>query len=1302
MLSLRAILLALLINARVIRSANVFKIGVVTVSGGLGQSFLDGLIWWRNKVNENGGLRTGDDPPIVMEVELVSLVVSSPTEAAQKILDFSNGIPEYVHAMVNTFQQFNVAVNDVMAQNQIETVLMHCSGGTPSMYGLEALGIPRWSFQFGVMVPSSDYGTGIFEKVMSFGKRLPNNRVAFLSNVGNAFANFTCRESINRARAAGMEVDNNEIFEFTDADYETALPAAIAALKNSPTKVMMGCTWLADGLKLQQEIIDQRLDLLANIITIAPTNPVWDATFPRDEFGQSLGDYVLSPQQWHHTQNFPDYSSVGNTSTFAAEFYANNSRYPDYLLASCTAAGVILERAISKVLMGTFLLPDSPTSSCGGTNCFEERLRLMIRDFDEDTMYGRVRFSRYNQNIGHEAAVVQMLPPMGQVAVLPAATAQSSLYFPAPTWEERDSCNATQCAEPPVFRIGVISPDTEEGRNISLGLEWWRDKVNAAGGIKTQNGIYLKVELIWKNTTQNGEPNNQIARAETSNFINRLTDPVQAMVNTYYGHTVAVNTEMKEENIVKVLLHCTGGVPSWYGGPDADGQPKPRSIYQFGIPIPTTNYADSIFNFVSKRLDSPDTIPDAMGGNSRKIVFFRNVENEITDYTCGMAISQAVASGFQIFETLPYNVSDVTYVTKMEGLADRMKQNDVRMSFGCTWVEDGIELQKVLTRKMVDLHLNVVWSAPKTREWLQAFPPDAQGLSDGDYVMCPTAWHHTQYFSDLSSVGNSTFFAGEYKDAIGEYPDTKVAQCAAAGVVLEKAMAGIVWNGVQQFDDTDFRVAIRDIRVDTFFGEVRFDNLNQNVGHDPAVIQVFPGTADNPNTIRTSVLPETNSQSNLKFPAPTWEWRNGCKEPSRPNGESGLFCEPEVATDDGTMQYVIIIYVAVPLLFLCALYFSRMFQGVIRRRRSKYVQKWNEELEKALWDQDVVAAKEAENKLRPFKGKNMFGFSYPVKNAAEVAKEQSLQAGIGVLYLLSDDFMKVVKASCGENIRDPTFHDLKKNFFMRDNWNGMEDFFFYKSFNMICPRDGQKGVALTDAFSREFRQKQTHFLSWSWAYTIRQVRSGLDFWIHSTLIDPSDAFLFMCFFVNNQHRILVSGQQTGSDELDRIFEGNLVRIGRMIALLDNWRKPVYLTRIWTIFEQNVAVTNQIEVKIILPRDAEANLFMTISTGTEGIKSVKDSLCTVNSATADAWSPQDKEAIQAKILAGCGFEEINEHVRQVMIAWIGNVVIGAMQRVVKGEDVLASAHKWASTSSYISEHRDFAEDLDTLQHVRSLL
>lgn len=134
----------------------------------------------------------------------------------------------------------------------------------------------------------------------------------------------------------------------------------------------------------------------------------------------SLGDYVLSPSQWHHTQSlgsletpcdrhlihttfvwfsmrnsgtklsiagfvtccvpeinfqvvaqasvnpfdvnhrqslwkfvtlrsFQDFSSVGNTSTFAAEFAAaNGGTYPDYLLASCTAAGIVLEQSIKK------------------------------------------------------------------------------------------------------------------------------------------------------------------------------------------------------------------------------------------------------------------------------------------------------------------------------------------------------------------------------------------------------------------------------------------------------------------------------------------------------------------------------------------------------------------------------------------------------------------------------------------------------------------------------------------------------------------------------------------------------------------------------------------------------------------------------------------------------------------------------------------------------------------------------------------------------------------------------------------
>ena len=51
---------------------------------------------------------------------------------------------------------------------------------------------------------------------------------------------------------------------------------------------------------------------------------------------------------------------------------------------------------------------------------------------------------------------------------------------------------------------------TPVGRNISLGLEWWRDKVNAAGGIKTQIGTCNALSentSMGRNGPQNGHQN---------------------------------------------------------------------------------------------------------------------------------------------------------------------------------------------------------------------------------------------------------------------------------------------------------------------------------------------------------------------------------------------------------------------------------------------------------------------------------------------------------------------------------------------------------------------------------------------------------------------------------------------------------------------------------------------------------------------------------------------------------------------------------------------------------------------------
>ena len=67
-------------------------------------------------------------------------------------------------------------------------------------------------------------------------------------------------------------------------------------------------------------------------------------------------------------------------------------------------------------------------------------------------------------------------------------------------------------------------------------------------------------------------------------------------------------------------------------------------------------------------------------------------------------------------------------------------------------------------------------------------------------------------------------------------------------------------------------------------------------------------------------------------------------------------------------------------------------------------------------------------------------------------------------------------------------------------------------------------------------------------------------------------FLSLC-------RLIVEESSTGSDNLEEVFEGNLKRIGRMVAILDNWDRPVYLSRVWTVYEQFVASTIDVQARV---------------------------------------------------------------------------------------------------------------------------
>ena len=231
---------------------------------------------------------------------------------------------------------------------------------------------------------------------------------------------------------------------------------------------------------------------------------------------------------------------------------------------------------------------------------------------------------------------------------------------------------------------------------------------------------------------------------------------------------------------------------------------------------------------------------------------------------------------------------------------------------------------------------------------------------------------------------------------------------------------------------------------------------------------------------------------------------------------------------------------------------------------------------------------------------------------------------------------------------DPTFNDMKSAFWLAPDPIGE---------HIQCPRDGKMGCALVDWIRKDERRAQTHFLSWVWGYRISQVQSALRMYrlsAHSALA-AQDMFFFMCFFVNNQFRIIVEETAAGSENLETIFEENLKRSGQMVAILDTWHQPVYLSRIWTVYEQFMASTLAIPVTIVMPESAMTSVQQQISCGQQGIQDITQSLSRVDSEHAGAWKKEDETKVKGIIECTVGFKHVNAHVTEVMVRWIGDVV-----------------------------------------------
>lgn len=137
-------------------------------------------------------------------------------------------------------------------------------------------------------------------------------------------------------------------------------------------------------------------------------------------------------------------------------------------------------------------------------------------------------------------------------------------------------------------------------------------------------------------------------------------------------------------------------------------------------------------------------------------------------------------------------------------------------------------------------------------------------------------------------------------------------------------------------------------------------------------------------------------------------------------------------------------------------------------------------------------------------------------------------------------------------------------------------------------------------------------------------------------------YLWWCFFVNNQFRMLEDGITLDTDSLLKVFAKPLERAGKVLMCMDTLQNCTYTSRIWCIFEVFSAVRRNIPVTLIMP---QLELDQGIETLTEMIHA-----CHVDAQQATASVKADEDKIKARILQDLGsFDHVNQTVERAL--WI---------------------------------------------------
>lgn len=371
--------------------------------------------------------------------------------------------------------------------------------------------------------------------------------------------------------------------------------------------------------------------------------------------------------------------------------------------------------------------------------------------------------------------------------------------------------------------LAATGSTAREGELTKEGYEFWKDYVNAHGGMKVAGKTY-KVDIRY----QDDESNPQTAARLIEKFVS------QDKVNFILGPYGSANSATAAAVVERLK------VPMVEGNGSAEKIFSQGFKYTFAVLSPARRYLEGILEMALTQKPKPTTVGVASANDS----FSQEVGQGAADY--------ATAHGMKVV----YNNKYPADTTDLSAVVSALKAANPDIVLNGGHLQEALLLQRTMKEQNFNGKLYGYSVGPDTPDFRKSLGKDA------DYVYGGTQWSPTaKYHGAAGFVADSKTYAALFEKKYGHVPDyhnaESTATCLAFQYAIEKAGS---------LDPLKVRDALTALDIVTFYGILKFDSRGINVYKPMAVNQIQKGQL-------MTVWPVGVQNAKPMYPTPPWNQR---------------------------------------------------------------------------------------------------------------------------------------------------------------------------------------------------------------------------------------------------------------------------------------------------------------------------------------------------------------------------------------------------------------------------------------------